>query len=333
MAIEYVEVLDIENVNVTVANTLTTTTIYTTTIPGGSLGENNSLRWQSQNIISSNNSSSTLTVQTYYGGLTVSSVVVQTSNGTGMASRGLFLEGIISGDGSVNSQVGILRSELGVAYSADASIPVGFGTCGVSSNGDQTFAVKVNWSASGASNSFICYHSTLELVSFVEDTAVSSLDEPTAQILISSKLNKMDWNLRKNVYFYAPLEYDLVFHGYGACTYTRTGTTSTAIWRDGASHAVDTNKPRFEYSGDNTIGIAINTATETLAFDTQNLLSNSNTLIWLENNVLKSTPTNTNIFTGSTYSGSTGVHLKHLIKFSRVLSASEISYVGGLLTS
>src|SRR5580765_1140466 len=106
---------------------------------------------------------------------------------------------------------------------------------------------------------------------------------------------KLNYTLRKKITFYAPLLDNLDFMGIDPVTFTRA-STSTAIRRDSFIHAVAVNVPRFQYTADAAgyyelnLGIAM-TSGETLTFASENVLNNTNTLIWFEDRAPKSTPT------------------------------------------
>jgi hypothetical protein len=137
-------------------------------------------------------------------------------------------------------------------------------------------------------------------------------------------------SLRRDLYFYAPLLWDLKFYGVDPVTYTRAGTTSAAY--RGGSKTIAANVPPFEYSGELPLGLYLNTPA-TLAFNALNTLDDSDTLIWFEDGVAKSTPTNTNPFNaGGQWSGNVDIHVKHIIKAKRVLANSEIQQIQSVLT-
>jgi len=150
------------------------------------------------------------------------------------------------------------------------------------------------------------------------------------QLWTISRLGRLTPALRREVTFYAPLLEALDFLGVEPVTFTRAGT-STATRRDGLTHAVAANVPRFEYSGETTLGLLIQSG-EALQYSVANFLDNANTLIWFEENTAKSTPTNTNPFTSSgLWGGTLNVHIKHIIKFKRILTNAEINSVQAAL--
>lgn len=127
----------------------------------------------------------------------------------------------------------------------------------------------------------------------------------------------------RDIRFYAPLQDNLDFWGVEPCTFARSGAAN-ATWRDGATHSCPTNAPRFEYSAGNPLGIKLDTG-ETLQFAAANSLDSANTLIWFEDNVPKSTPSNSNPFSSSgIWTGNLNIHVKHVAKLNRVLSNAEI---------
>jgi hypothetical protein len=151
-----------------------------------------------------------------------------------------------------------------------------------------------------------------------------------------ANLLKLNYTLRKKITFYAPLLDNLDFMGIDGVTFTRA-STSTAIRRDGFIHAVAVNVPRFQYAVDSNgyyelnLGIAMTTG-ETLSFATENILSNASTLIWFEDRVPKSTPTNSNPFNGSgVYVGALGIHISHVCKLNSIISNSEITAIQAAL--
>jgi hypothetical protein len=324
MSTEYVQVIGITSTTITVSNTVTTTSVFLQEITGGSLSTHNRLRWQMAGEISFNAQNDQCTVGMYYGGVEVASCIVKNSAAGARLNKGLVIDAELSADGSADSQFGTIHSYLGLPRSEDGSTPVGFGTGGISSGGDEDFEIKVTWGSASASNSFVHQHSTLELISYVEDVPVDDLDDPTAYIFLNSALNDVRYDLRKYCYFYAPLLWELDFYGFGDVTFTRA-SGSTATWRDGASHTVAANVPRFEYSGDTVQGLAMNTASEALNYSSVNALHDSNTLAWCEDGVYKSTKRgDANPFNSSgTWVGNSGIHITHITKFNKVLTAAE----------
>ena len=321
--------LDADTANHTVANTVARTSIYSFTVEGGTLDTANSIVYEGQGFIGFAGANA-LTLEMEYGGSIVAECVVESAGALTNAS--LFIDARLSADGSVDSQNGFIRSTLGVPASQDNSVPLGFGSIGEASNGDQTFEIFATWDGASSSNTVTIGYQSLEQLGFSEDTSLPELEEPTGYIFISSRLNEVRYGLRKDAYVYLPLEHDLAGLCYGAVTFVRA-TTSTATWRDGASHAIVANKGRFEYSTDTPLGLALNTATETLSLDPENLLGDSNTLCWLRDNVFKSTPSTANPFsTMSVYTGTSGVHISHVTKFNRVLTTAEIAEVEVALT-
>ena len=183
------------------------------------------------------------------------------------------------------------------------------------------------------STDVVAQYASLEKLGYIEDAEIPEPDLPNTQILVLSKLNRLPHSLFKDVIFYAELTHSLDFMGIGTATFVR-GSGSTATWRDGASHSVAANVPRFEYSGDTAIGMKITTATETLTFPTANNLSDSGTLFWKQDGVVKRTPTDTNPINGSgVWTGGTNVNISCLLKFhsSRTLTAAEINVVTAIL--
>ena len=149
--------------------------------------------------------------------------------------------------------------------------------------------------------------------------------------------NSLPWSLRRSISFYAPLLNNLDCLGVDSPTFTRA-SASNALWRDGTSHAVAANIPRFEWLSATTPGgMALNTATESLQFAPGNNLSSGNSLFWVADGTQHWSAPETNPFNGSgVWTGTSGIHLSHVLKFSRVLSADEKNKVqvafGGVAT-
>lgn len=324
MANEYTQVLGSTSTNVSVSNTTTLTNLFTQSIPGGTLDVQNRIRWTMQGYISFAGQNENCTLYMYYGGATVSSCIAKNIASSARENKAILIDAELSGDGSPNSQFGTIRSILGLPKSEDGSTPIGFGSVGIGSGGDNDFEIKAKWGSAGASNSIIHSHSSLELLSYIEDVPLDDLDNPTAYIFLNSKLNNLRYDLRKYVYVYLPFKYELDGLCYGEVTFARA-STSTATYLDGASHTVAVNEPRFQYTGSTVSGLAINTATETLTVPTSNSIHDSNSLCWRENGVYKSTVRgNTNPFNSSgVWVGNSGIHITEVVKYNKVITSAE----------
>lgn len=159
-----------------------------------------------------------------------------------------------------------------------------------------------------------------------------------------SKLTQLPFSIRRKLRFYAPLIESLDFMGVDmdaspiglvpvpAVSFVRA-STSSAIWRDGASHFVDQHVPRFEYDAFTQLPLGLKLSPgETLTFSPANELHNADTLIWFEENTAMSTPAQTNRFNSSgSWVGSTNVHIKHVVKAGMALSVSEINQIQSTL--
>src|SRR4030095_11705164 len=155
------------------------------------------------------------------------------------------------------------------------------------------------------------------------------------QLWAASKLGRLPFDLRKHVRFFAPLTESLDFMGIDPVTFARN-SIAPRFGRDGLVHNIPVDCPRFDFNitatGDLPAGIFIN-AGSTLQFSSSNGLSDINTLIWFENDVAKSTPTDANPFTSSgIYSGVPDKYIKYLTKMDRILTAAEIATVQRALT-
>jgi len=150
------------------------------------------------------------------------------------------------------------------------------------------------------------------------------------QLWTISRLGRLTAALRREVTFYAPLLESLDFLGVEPVVFTRA-TSSVAVRRDGLDHPIAANVPRFNYAGETQLGLMMQ-AGESLEYSVANFLDNANTLIWFEEGAAKSTPTNMNPFTSSgLWGGTLNVHIKHIIKFNRILTNAEINSVQAAL--
>lgn len=338
MATELVEVLNIAALSVTISNTAVSTSLFSFTVPGGILGTNNRLRLQMVGFADFASSSPDFTVQAQYGNSPAGQVTLQTLS-AGIAGVAVSIEGYLSANNAATSQYAHLEATTGLTISNDGSILAGYDTSTENSNGALDYSVYGKWSAASASNNFTMQHATLELISFAEDPVAPSLGEALGLIFTIAKMNSLHYTIRRYLSFYAPLEYDLEYVGIPGTysTFSRAGLSSTAVWRDGASHNVDIDAPRWEYSGSNVLGLAINTGTETLRYSPANNLhdTTSYTLCWLEDNVYKSTKRgNATPFNSSgIYVGNNGVHIRQLVQFKKILTTAEDNHVELSLTT
>lgn len=144
-----------------------------------------------------------------------------------------------------------------------------------------------------------------------------------------SKLLQLPKDTRRWLKFYAPLLTDLYFWGVDPVAYARAGTTS-ADYRGGAK-TIAANVPPFEYDGELPLGLYL-ASPAALSFSGQNGLSDGSTVIWFEDGVPKSTPSNANPFdSNGVWVGNLSKHIKHIVKASVVLSTAMIAQIQILL--
>ncbi len=107
----------------------------------------------------------------------------------------------------------------------------------------------------------------------------------------------------------------------------------TVVTQRGGSRTIPQNVPPFEFDGETPLGLLIAApANAWLVFNELNELDDANTLIWCEESVWKSTPTNDNPIANSGYwAGNTSIHVKHIVKAKRILANSEINVIQGAL--
>ena len=329
----YQQSLDIQTADVTVANTTTETAIYTmggTGIPGNTLGAQNTVDTEIQAKIGFSGSGQTAAIRAYLNGTLAAGCTIS-SFGTA-SNRGLIIRINLCGDGSSNAQFCSIEPILGYTGGVlDGSM--GYGLLTQNSGNDLSWVIKVQFSTANPSTTITASHVVTSALGIATVSTPDELDDASGLIYVDSLLNGLNYTIRNDAYFYAELYHDLDFFGYGAAAGFTRGSVVGATWRDGATHNVGSNDPRFEYSGDTPLGMLINKSIETLSFSTQNALHDSNTLCWIEDGVFKSTPTNTNIFnSGGVYTGNNNVHISQIVKFNRVLTANEILAVQSALT-
>lgn len=177
-------------------------------------------------------------------------------------------------------------------------------------------------------------HVRVLYIAYIEDPEPTEPELPNTIIYSIKKITLLPHRLFKDVRFYGEFIHSLDYIGIGTATLARA-TAQNATWRDGGAHSVAANKPRFEYNGATPLGLLINSAVgETLTIPAANNLHDANTLFWRENNVTKNSGTTANPFNSSgVWSGTDNIHISHVLKFSRVLTAAEIALVTGVLDS
>ena len=143
------------------------------------------------------------------------------------------------------------------------------------------------------------------------------------QLWTTSKLGRIPYSLRKDIYFFAPLTESLEFMGIEPVAFARAAL-STRIGRDGLVHQVAANVPSFNFNVEQPRGLWM-FAGETLQFSPANGLNDSNTLIWFEDEVPKYTPQDANpIASTGHWVGRLDVVVKYLLKAKRQLTVAEI---------
>lgn len=338
MATELIEVLNIAALSVTISNTAVSTSLFSFTVPGGILGTNNRLRLQMVGFADFASSTPTFIAQAQYGNSPAGQVTLQTLT-AGVAGVAVSIEGYLSANNAATSQYAHLEATTGLTIANDNCILAGYDTSTENSNGALDYSVYGKWSAASASNNFTMQHATLELISFAQDPATPSLGEALGLIFSISKINDLHYTIRRYLSFFAPLEYDLEFVGIPGTysVFSRAGFSSTAVWRDGGTHAVGIDEPRFEYNGSTLLGFAINTTTETLRYAPANNLSDTTnyTLAWLQDNAYKSTKRGdaTPFNSSGVYTGPSGVHIRQLTQIKKILTTAEDNHLELTLTS
>ena len=149
------------------------------------------------------------------------------------------------------------------------------------------------------------------------------------QLWTISNLQRLDYSIRRKITFYAPLTEHLDYFGIDPITYTAAAGGSTTY--RGGVRTLGANIPYFYFSGESPYGLLVNAQT-TLQFNAANGLNNANTLVWFEDRVPKSTPSQTNPFDANgVWTGSSNTYLSHITKANSVLANSEINAIQSAL--
>ena len=333
MAREFVETLAIEPVDVLVSNTDVENTLFTRTIPGGTLGSINRLRFTVQGKFSLVNDSTTLTIRFKYGS-SVASVTIS-ANGSSFADVAFVAKVYLSADESAAIQAATIAVMTGLSRPEQTGFPTRTVMFAENSNGDLVSSVTAQFDTINSANALTHYHTTIEKISYIENPIVNTPELPLTKIVLLSALNNLSESLYKAHTLYASLTHDLQHSGIGTATFVRP-TASTAIWRDGAAHAVAINEPRFSYDGATPRGLLFSQAAgEVLTFHTANLLHDSNPLCWVENGSFKYTPLNGNPFAANGQLSITGPsYIRSLLKFGslgRALTAPELITISRII--
>jgi|GEM_PF-4429811 len=140
----------------TIANSVTETTLFTYTVPGGTLSTANVVRLNFSLSVTSNSGTSSLTVRVKYGG--TSFTMFSNTYGTPTAQVGVGNVWIYA-DGATNAQWVFGKSEGIFAGSTGAS-----GSCAVDSTADQALVVTAQHSQAAAGISCTLKHGTVGLI-------------------------------------------------------------------------------------------------------------------------------------------------------------------------
>ena len=325
-------VYDESAVTATVSNSTTETVAYDVTnhitegVIGGTIGEDDTLWICSRFKISFNDNSAQLTVRIKFGASAVITLTFRPIDGAPYTDLGLAVEGYISNLANAGVQAIHASGTIELPISDTGGVPNARVGGAEDTNSDQPLQVTMQWNNASSGNSATHDHTFVVVVGPPAEIVLTEPDSPLTQVLSVSLLNNLPVVLYKDVTFYGEFLHHLDFLGIGSATVARA-SSQNATWRDGGSHSVAANLPRFEYSGETAQGLLINSGvSETLTIDSANALDSSNTLFWKENGVTKNTPTNTNPFNGSgVWTGTNNIHISHVMKFNRVLSATEVS--------
>lgn len=153
--------LDKVTANTTVTNTTAETTLYSFSVPGGTLGTNNVLRLTIQITDLDLPDGASVTLRFKYGGTTLTSVDPFNESGSGMNNRQALITVIIAADGTTNAQLGSVFFQA----TQDFGPYVRQGTSAIDSTAAQTLAVTVDWDVSSTGRSITLGQAILEKLS------------------------------------------------------------------------------------------------------------------------------------------------------------------------
>lgn len=166
----YSKKIDVTQSTLSFTNNNTEQTIYSATIPGGSLSTNNLVKMRVyMTVIGGNGSSQSVTFKLKYGATTIATHVTSAQTLSSSKSFQGFIEGIVMGDSSTSSQKGILFIDLlGQQFfpSGTVSVPVlravTSGTASETSTADKTLSLTIQ--IPDATNQFTSISGWIELV-------------------------------------------------------------------------------------------------------------------------------------------------------------------------
>lgn len=147
--------IEIDATEVTVGNTVTETTLFDVTIPGGTLSTNNGVEFKIYVSDYDQRNSESLTLRMKYAGSTIATISASapTNNDTDLEGT---ISGIIVADGSTSAQKVMFSIEVyesGSEVEDDTTVGLTkiihhvFGTATATSSSDQTLSVTAQWSA------------------------------------------------------------------------------------------------------------------------------------------------------------------------------------------
>lgn len=145
--------------NTTVTNTTVETTLYTFSVPGGTLSTDNTLRLTLFGSLDGVAGSSNITIRLKYGAATLTTAVFS----RGGSNQGFELVAHLSGDGTTSAQAGSLRFQAGENVSG-VTVSNG-GTSAIDSTAAQNIVVTVQWVEAQAGNNITLRYAILEKLS------------------------------------------------------------------------------------------------------------------------------------------------------------------------
>lgn len=155
--------IEVDATEVTVANTVTETTLFDVSVAANTLSTNNAIRVTIYLSDFQCDSSESITFRLKYGATTIASLTMTTTGATSsnIDLNGAIITGLIVADGATNAQKGflmfiggdgVLEDDNLASVDGERGIGGGNGTATEDSTASKTLSVTAQWAATGASN-------------------------------------------------------------------------------------------------------------------------------------------------------------------------------------
>jgi hypothetical protein len=171
----YKKKIEVDATEVTHSNSTTETTLFDVSIPGGTLGTNNAIKFKIYisdfDIIGTNEANFLLK----YGATTIATLNIANSSGNDVTNAKGTIEGYLVADGATNAQKGyiqLIASPTSATVETATNLTVLItklmgtvnGTATEDSTADKTLAVSLDWNNASSSNSLTAEFWVVELI-------------------------------------------------------------------------------------------------------------------------------------------------------------------------